>query len=60
LYYPQIKVSSMWTLPLLLRETKFWQDHLTVKVMLKVLFSWQGSLHHEFIPEGSTISKEMV
>jgi hypothetical protein len=37
---------------------EFQQDHLKGKMMLEVCFNWQGIMHHTFIPEGATVSKE--
>jgi hypothetical protein len=41
----------------LLRAMMFWQDHLKEKILLKVIFEWQGIVDHQFIPKSVTINK---
>jgi len=48
----------MWKLPSSLRTTNCYQDHLKQKVILEVFLSWHGIMHHKFIPENATVSKE--
>ncbi|KAJ4439564.1 hypothetical protein ANN_07691 [Periplaneta americana] len=41
------------------RKQKFPRDTSKGKVMLEVFFDSQGLIHHEFIPEGRTVTKEL-
>ncbi|KAJ4452282.1 hypothetical protein ANN_03800 [Periplaneta americana] len=51
--------SSEWKLKTSPRKQKFPRDTSKGKVMLEVFFDSQGLIHHEFIPEGRTVIKEL-
>ncbi|KAJ4443386.1 hypothetical protein ANN_05054 [Periplaneta americana] len=51
--------SSEWKSKTSPRKQKFPRDTSKGKVMLEVFFDSQGLIHHEFIPEGRTVTKEL-
>ncbi|KAJ4428902.1 hypothetical protein ANN_25896 [Periplaneta americana] len=51
--------SSEWKSKTSPRKQKFPRDTSKGKVMLEVFFDSQGLIHHEFIPEGHTVTKEL-
>ncbi|KAJ4427650.1 hypothetical protein ANN_25298 [Periplaneta americana] len=51
--------SSEWKSKTSPRKQKFPRGTSKGKVMLEVFFDSQGLIHHEFIPEGSTVTKEL-
>ncbi|KAJ4443895.1 hypothetical protein ANN_05682 [Periplaneta americana] len=51
--------SSEWKSKTSPRKQKFPRDTSKGKVMLEVFFDSQGLIHHEFIPEGRTVMKEL-
>ncbi|KAJ4449941.1 hypothetical protein ANN_01348 [Periplaneta americana] len=51
--------SSEWKSKTSPRKQKFPRDTSKGKVMLQVFFDSQGLIHHEFIPEGRTVTKEL-
>jgi hypothetical protein len=32
---------------------------LNIKVLLIVFFNWKGIVHHEFVPRGQTVNKQL-
>jgi histone-lysine N-methyltransferase SETMAR len=58
-YDPETKAqSSQWTCPSSPRPKKARQVRSNVKVMLTVFFDQEGIVHHEYAPQGQTITKE--
>ncbi|PNF33903.1 hypothetical protein B7P43_G06496, partial [Cryptotermes secundus] len=58
-YDPETKMqSSLWKHPTSPRPKKAWQVRSNVKVMLAVFFKSCGVVHHEYAPQGQTITKE--
>lgn len=58
-YDPETKAqSSQWKCPASPRPKKARQVRSNVKVMLTVFFDQQGIVHHEYAPQGQTITKE--
>ncbi|KAJ4451482.1 hypothetical protein ANN_02945 [Periplaneta americana] len=51
--------SSEWKSKTSPRKQQFPRDTSKGKVMLEVFFDSQGLIHHEFIPEGRTVTKEL-
>ncbi|KAJ4437155.1 hypothetical protein ANN_17290 [Periplaneta americana] len=51
--------SSVWKSKKSPRKQTFPSDTSKGKVMLEVFFDSQGLIHHEFIPEGRTVTKEL-
>lgn len=51
--------SSQWKLPHEPRPKKARQVRSNVKVLLTVFFDCRGMVHHEFLPQGSTVNKEL-
>jgi len=52
------RASSTWKSPTSPRSKKFRQDRSKGKVMMEVFFDSQGTVHSEFLPEGTTVNKE--
>ena len=50
--------SSQWERPEEPRLKKARQVRLNVKVLLPVFFDCNGMVHHGFLPQGRTVSKE--
>jgi hypothetical protein len=58
-YNPETKMqSSQWKHPSFPRPKKARQVRSNVKVILTVLFDSRGVVHHEYAPQGTTITKE--
>jgi histone-lysine N-methyltransferase SETMAR len=58
-YDPETKAqSSQWKSPSSPRPKKARQVRSNVKVMLTVFFDQKGVVHHEYAPQGQTITKE--
>jgi hypothetical protein len=58
-YDPETKTqSSQWKHPSSPRPKKARQVRINVKVMLTVFFDSRGMVHHEYAPQGTTITKE--
>ncbi|UYV67192.1 hypothetical protein LAZ67_4004295, partial [Cordylochernes scorpioides] len=49
---------SQWKLPHEPRPKKARQIRSNVKVLLTVFFDYRGVVHHEFLPQGRTVTKE--
>jgi hypothetical protein len=58
-YDPEMKVqSSQWKHSSSPRPREAQWVRSKVKVLLTVFFDYRGSVHHNYAPEGQTISKE--
>jgi len=58
-YDPETKAqSSQWKHPLSPRPKKARQVRSNVKVMLTLFFDSRGVVHHEYAPQGQTVTKE--
>jgi hypothetical protein len=41
------------------RPKKAWMSWSKIKVMLVVFFDWKGIVHHEFVPCGHMVNKQL-
>ena len=53
------KQSSQWLGKESPRPKKLWMSRSKIKVLLVVFFDWKGIVHHEFVPRGQMVNKQL-